>query len=153
MLALQKLIAEHCSGIETIGCNSHLFNLCGNHYTSSDLKLKVNSVQNFMKAHHFTVASLKKFKAKMPILPGTTRWNSQIDSFLNFKENHAHYLNIVREMKSRGSDKKAEKKLDVILDILKDNGFYDNLGETIKILEPICKALDNVSNTDTGTLQ
>lgn len=118
MAALQQLIAKNYPELITIGCNSHLFNLLGCNFTPADLKKDINFVQNFMKSHHFTVAALKKRKCSMPVLPGNTRWNSQIDSFLNYMKNYTDYLSIAREMKSRGTDKKTKEKLDRILKVL-----------------------------------
>lgn len=144
MSALHKLIRQNYPEIETIGCNAHLFNLLGNHFTPSDLKAQINAVQSFMKSHHFTMASLKNRKANMPVLPGCTRWNSQIDSFINYKNNHADYLNVAREIKKNSLDKKTGEKLDKVLNILKDTYVYDCVESSVKILEPICRALDGV---------
>ena len=83
MVALKQLITQKYPTMEAIACAPHLFNLLGKKFTPVPLQEKVTFVQTFMKGHHFTVAALKKRKAKMPVLPGNTRWNSQIDSFLN----------------------------------------------------------------------
>jgi hypothetical protein len=73
------------------GCNSHLLNLLGSYFTPEYIQEKVSVVQKFMRNHHYLSATLLEVGAKRPVLPGTTRWNSQIDSFLNYCENHAKY--------------------------------------------------------------
>lgn len=143
MMALQNLMKLNYPEIESYGCNAHLFNLIGRHFTPSDLQKNVNDVQVYIRNHHFTMAALKDLKANSPILPGTTRWNSQIDSFLNYKENQPNYLRIVRTIEK---PKKTEdnEKLKQITSILNDPNIYSELDATIKVLKPVCIALDMV---------
>jgi hypothetical protein len=150
MRALHKLILQKYPDIETIGCNPHLFNLLGKHFTPDNLKNEINCVQKFMKNHHYTVAAMKDRNTNLPILPGSTRWNSQIDSFMNYKDNHADYLHIARDMKAKDVDKKTGEQLEKVLDVLKSTDIYDSVESTINILEPICRALDAVGLVDTG---
>jgi hypothetical protein len=128
------------------GCNSHLLNLLGNYFTPEDIQEKVSLVQKFMRNHHYLSASLVEMGAKRPILPGTTRWNSQIDSFLNYCENHAKYLEVSRnyEVQIQKGKKEDRDKLQSILDILNSSEFYDSVKRLIGVLKPICIALDKV---------
>lgn len=148
MGALRQKIKESYPKIEVIGCNSHLLNLCGSYFTPTAIREKVNDVQVFMKNHHYTIAALKERKANLPVLPGTARWNSQIDSFLNYIKNQPTYLNITRDMKKKSKlDKKTDTKLNEMLKILNDNDVFAEVESCVEILKPICIALDAVSLT------
>ena len=70
------------------GCNSHLLNLIGRDMTPSELKTKVVKVQTYFRNHHYESASLAEKHGTRPILPGDTRWNSEIDAFDYFIKNH-----------------------------------------------------------------
>ncbi|OXA54248.1 hypothetical protein Fcan01_11874 [Folsomia candida] len=126
MIALRQIIKQNFPEIETVGCNSNLLTQCGSHFTPVEIKLKVNEV-----------------KAN---LPGSTRWNSQIESFLNYVKNHGNYLSIVRDLTKRQNDKHMMTKLKNILEILNDSDLFNNIESCIAILQPFCIALDADKN-------
>jgi len=96
-----------------------------------------------MRNHHFTCAAMKKNKALRPVLPGSTCWNSPIDGFIIYCENHAKYLEIVRQI-SLPNDAGGKRKLQEVLAVLNDATVYEELHGTIKLLSPVCAALDKV---------
>ena len=63
------------------GCNSHLLNLVGQSFTPTQLKGRVVKVQSYFRNTHFASASLLEKRGRRPVMPGDTRWNSQIDCF------------------------------------------------------------------------
>jgi hypothetical protein len=146
MTALQKQVRDKCPGCESYGCNCHLCNLLGKHFTPSDLQQDVNKVQVYMKNHHFTVAMLKELKAKQPVLPGTTRWNAQMDSFLNYLENQPNYLTVIRKMREPDGSKE-KTKFQEIKAILNDSELYSKVEKAVKTLKQIGVALDKVNFT------
>lgn len=60
------------------GCNTHLLNLIGRDMSKVELTDKIKSVQRFFRNHHFESSSLKLMKGLRPVLPGDTRWNSNV---------------------------------------------------------------------------
>jgi hypothetical protein len=143
MLSLQHKINETYEDVEAYGCNAHPMNNLGKHFTPSEIKSDINEVQVYMKNHKFTVGSLKEMKANLPVLAGTTRWNSQLDCFLNYLENQANYLKIARKIDKPSGDKER-KKLESVLTILNNSELYSKLDTTVKLLQPIAVALDKV---------
>jgi len=142
---MQRLVTDKYPDIISYGCNAHLFNLLGVKFTDQDLQDKVTFVQKFMKYHHFTSAEIEISGAKRPIIPGTTRWNSQLDCFSNYQHNHAKYLGIIRKMKTPSSQD-DKNKLARVKSILDDPKVYEDIESTLKTLKPIAVCLDIVRN-------
>lgn len=139
---MQALVKTNYQNLEAYGCNAHLFDLLGKHFTPSDLQNDAGEVQKYFRNHHKPSALLKEEHGKRPVLPATTRWNSQIDSFKNYCDNHATYLKIERKLQPTNT--KDEAKLDKIRSTLNDAGIYRKLKDCISIMDPICIALDQV---------
>lgn len=154
MKSLQELVKTNFPNMEAYGCNAHLKNLLGDKFTPADLKTAVNTVQVYIRGHHATGQALKDLKGLRPVLPGSTRWNSQIDSFINYCQNHSKYLEIVRNLKTKTGSEVT--KLAEIKKILQNPLIYEQLEEVIKTLEPICVGLDKVNSvkySGTGTIR
>lgn len=143
MTAMQTLIRKDYPHMEVYGCNAHLFNLIGEKFTDKDLAEKIRHVQTYIRNHHFTSGRLDEMGGKRPVLPGTTRWNSQIDSFLNYLENHSKYLGIVREL-CKDKDHRGKESFQKLKEVVEDNSVYNNVEDAVKLLQPICVALDEV---------
>jgi len=141
MSAMQSLVKKDYPALEAYGCNAHLFNLLGKRFTPQDTQDKVEVVQKFMKNHHIPSSELKALKGNRPVISTSTRWNSQLDSFSNYQDNHAKYLEIVRKMK-KPIGKADQIKLDSISQILNDSSVYAKVTEAISVLKPISIALD-----------
>lgn len=146
MVVMQNLVKQKYPEMEAYGCNAHLFNLLGQKFTPKDLMEKVSFVQNYMRNHHKPSAMLKELKGNRPAKPGDTRWNSQIDGFKNYCQNHTKYLEIARNLTPTTANDKHQ--LVKLREMLNDSNIYDDLKSTISVLEPISKSLDKVS---TGT--
>jgi len=145
MTSLHDLCKKQRPELFVYGCNSHLLNLIGRHFTPDDVKEKVSDVHKFMK-NHFLSASLLEVGANRPVLPGTTRWNSEVDSFLNYCQNQTKYLEVARKYEeSMPKGKRLEKKnLKNVLSILNSSKFYDSVKRVVTVLKPVCMALDKV---------
>jgi hypothetical protein len=96
MKAMHKMVGEKFVGIKVFGCNAHLLDLLGEKLTSKRLQEASSIVQAFMKNHHVTSGCLKEMNALCPVMPNSTRWNSQMDSFANYMINHTKYLDVMR---------------------------------------------------------
>jgi len=147
MQSLQELCRKQRPELFVYGCNAHLLNLIGKHFTPDDVKDKVITVQKFMRNHHFLSASLMEMGVNRPVLPGTTRWNSEIDSFLSYCKNQTKYLEVTRKYETNIQNaKKTDKEhLKQVMAILNSSSFYDSVRRIIAILKPVCLALDKVS--------
>jgi len=146
MILMHDIIREKIPGIIAYGCNSHLLNLLGDHFTPKDLISKLVKVQKYIRCHTFTAAKLTAVGGLRPVLPGSTRWNSQIDCCKNFISNHGKYLDVIRQSMENAKNKQdSEKELEVYA-YLRDNTVYDRVNDTIKVLEPISFSLDRVRN-------
>ncbi|XP_035713088.1 uncharacterized protein LOC118437806 [Folsomia candida] len=143
MTAMQTLIRKDYPHMEVYGCNAHLFNLIGEKFTDKDLAEKIRHVQTYIRNHHFTSGRLDEMGGKRPVLPRTTRWNSQIDSFLNYLENHSKYLGIVREL-CKDKDHRGKESFQKLKEVVEDNSVYNNVEDAVKLLQPICVALDEM---------
>jgi hypothetical protein len=130
-------------GIEVYEFNAHLLNLLGEKFTSKPLQEAISFVQAFMKNHHFTSGCLKEMNALRPVMPNSTRWNSQMDSFANYKINHTKYLDVMRRYKS--NDGKDKDKCEKIMKILEDPNVYSEVSSALEVLQPISLALDKVN--------
>lgn len=126
------------------GCNSHLLNLVGVKLTPAELKDRIVKVQSYFRSHTFEGQALKAMSGLRPVLPGDTRWNSQMDCFENYQKNHTKYLDI-----SRMRDASIDTD---IMETLVDSTIYDDLTVVLEVLKPIAVALDRVSfNKFAGT--
>jgi hypothetical protein len=144
MTRMQSICSAAYPNLLIFGCNAHLFNLLGSYFTPKDAAENVTRVQKFMRGHQFSSAALKKLKSNRPVLPSTTRWNSQIDSFKNFLDNQGDYLRILREMKvSLGASDTS--KIEEIIQIIRGFSLSEVIEKTMEVLEPISIALDKVS--------
>lgn len=136
MEATRSLLKKDLPNILTYGCNSHLFNLTGKKRTPEDLKIQIVQVQKYFRNHDFASACLKKLNGLRPVVPGDTRWNSQLDCFRCYVANQAKYLEISR---------KDEKIPAEIKSTLENPKTFENLTSALAVLEPIGKSLDTVS--------
>jgi hypothetical protein len=156
MTSMRTKIQDNYPHMIVLGCNSHYLNNLGNHFTPEDIKKQVQKVHTYIRSHHFTSACLKQLEINRPVLPGATRWNSQIDSFLSYTHNQLEYVKILREYKKTCSKKEGDRKmtqaesdkLQEIQDIVSNNDLFDQIKDIIKALTPICTALDLVSKFD-----
>lgn len=143
MKALQNLVRRNLPDMEAYGCNPHLMNLLGEKFTPDDLKFSVNLVQNYFRNHQTLSAGLKDLGGLRPVLPTSTRWNSQIDAFLNYLQNQPKYLELIRKRKTTG--KVEQEKLVEIKSILGNQEKYEEIEQCVNILKPICTSLDKVT--------
>jgi hypothetical protein len=137
MQKMRNSMIEHFPGMYFYGCNSHLLNLVGQDFTPKDIMQRVVKVQNYFRQHHFESGSLTLLKGTRPVVPGDTRWNSQIECFESFVKNHAKYLEVSR-------DSKCKMTVDV-KSTLEDIGFFKEVEGVVKKLKPVQIALDKVS--------
>ena len=142
MKALQKKVKEKFPDLEAYGCESHLYNLLGAHFTPLELKEAVSFVQAFFRNRQMAGMELKSLEGRRPVMPCSTRWNSEIDSFINFKDNAGKYLQIIRNSSPKTKDDK--EKFEKVRKIVSDDDLFVLLEETLQNLTPICKALDKV---------
>lgn len=150
MLALHELVKTKYPHMHAYGCNPHLMNLVGKYYLPEETQEKVQFVHKYFRNHDKARAFLKEKGGGRPILPNSTRWNSQIDSFKNFCKNQHLYLEISRQLEAHNS--KDKEKLDQLNKILNDPDVYPKVKRTFEILEPISIQLDQVSPVfDSGT--
>jgi hypothetical protein len=93
-------------------------------------------VQKYFRNHDIPAAMLKKLNGTRPVLPGDTRWNSQLDCFRSYSKNQAKYLEISR---------RAECKVpENIYAVLTDNSIFERVQRALQTLEPIAVGLDQV---------
>lgn len=145
MELMRKKLRNSSPDLHVYGCNAHLLNLVGKHYTPADLQAKVATVHNYMRNHHFTAASLKELKVNRPVLAGETRWNSQLDMFNSYVNNHTDYLRVIRKFTATQKRNSKEQAKDLeISNILNDPTVYERLAKDIKLLFPIAVWLDKV---------
>lgn len=136
MIAMRRELVARNPKMIAYGCNSHLLNLVGRHMTPDELKEQVVSVQKYFRNHDIPAALLKKLLGTRPVLPGDTRWNSQLDCFRSYAKNQAKYLEI-----SRRSECKVPGN---IFTILTDNSIFEKVQRALRTLEPIAVGLDQV---------
>lgn len=141
MRCLRRIVAEKYPHFFVFGCNTHLLNLIGKDLTDKPLMENVLAVQKYFKNHTVESECLKKLKGKRPVLPADTRWNSQVDVFKNYVENHTKYLEIARDRKSSLFGKNDND----INKILLDGTIYGSVSTAIQKLEPIALFLDQVN--------
>jgi hypothetical protein len=145
MTSLRNIMSSRFPELRSYGCNSHLLNLLGDKFTPDELIDQVISVQKHIRSHCFTSACLRTFKGLRPVLPSSTRWNSQIECCTNFLTNHGKYLDVMRESMKQTKSKAEMTKDENVYQILRNNQVYDDVKELVQVLSPIRSALDLVS--------
>jgi hypothetical protein len=135
MEAMRKRLQEAYPEIICYGCNSHLCNLCGKKLTPTELKDKIVDVQKYFRNHDFASGALIKLKGLRPVIPGDTRWNSQLDCFRCYLKNQAKYLEISR---------RDNLMPETIKQTLGDPTIFTQLEGALNVLEPIGISLDVV---------
>jgi hypothetical protein len=140
MNLLRNELHKQNSELFVYGCNTHLLNLIGRDMSKIDLTETIKSVQRYFRNHHFESSSLKLLKGLRPVLPGDTRWNSQIAMFENYEKNHATYLQVSRKPDS-GIDRNSD-----IFRILNDGNVFTEVSRMIRKLAPIKASLNKVSS-------
>lgn len=138
MKAMRHQIQNKRKQLMTYGCNAHVFNLFGQDITDEDTVQRVVAIQKYFRNHHFESGTLKQLKGRRPILPATTRWNSQIDCLENYKQNHSKYLEISR-MENAGI-----KKDKGLISAIEDPTLYSRVTELHQLIKPIATNLDRV---------
>ncbi|ODM96995.1 putative AC9 transposase, partial [Orchesella cincta] len=130
-------VTDNCNSSRHIrfGCNAHYLNLVGQKVIPHDKIDNIVKIQKYFKNHHFQSAALSAAKGKRPVLPGLTRWNSQIDCIENYIENHAIYLDLAR---------KNPRKFDSsITQMINDFSLYTAAEKLKSLAKPIAVALDS----------
>jgi hypothetical protein len=145
MQSLRSIMMSRFPGLQAYGCNSHLLNLLGEKFTPKQLIEQVVRVQKHIRSHSFTSALLRKLKGLRPIIPSSTRWNSQIDCCENFLTNHTKYLDVMRESMKQPKSKSDQTKDEDVYQILRNNQTFDEITDLIQVLNPIRSGLDFVS--------
>ncbi|ODM88728.1 hypothetical protein Ocin01_17954 [Orchesella cincta] len=137
MLSLRNKLHESHPDIFVFGCNAHYLNLVGQKVIPHDKIDNIVKIQKYFKNHHFQSAALSAAKGKRPVLPGLTRWNSQIDCIENYIENHAIYLDL--RVKIRKFDNN-------ITQMINDFSLYTAAEKLKSLAKPIAVALDKVQS-------
>jgi len=138
MNSMRRQFAQKYPEINVFGCESHIFNLLGQDLTPPDLIKNVVSVQKFFRSHHFESAALKNLGGSRPVLPGRTRWSSQLDTLRSFNMNQTKYLEVSRMQKSN-----FKKSSDLLL-FLNQSNVYEQVESALKLMEPVAISLDIV---------
>jgi hypothetical protein len=105
MESMKRIIKAKYPELIVYGCNSHLLNLVGKSLTPENMKSKVVTVQSYFRNNDYERARLSELKGLIPVLPGDTRWNSQLDCFESYIKNQTKYLEISRETRCKMPEK------------------------------------------------
>lgn len=136
MKSLRSIISNRRPEVIAYGCTSHYLNSVGRKITPAAKIEDVIKVQRYFKSHHHASAALAERNGNRPVLPGSTRWNSQMDCLENFKQNHANYLAIARQF--------PEKFDPEILQLIKSSSIYDDAEGCLQQAKPVAVSLDKV---------
>lgn len=139
MVKMRELLNESHPKIETYGCSAHYLNLLGNDVTVSSVVGHVNNINKYFRNHHIPNALLSQQVGSIkPVLPGATRWNSQIDCLKSYVTNRTYMLLICNNDEN---DISAD-----ITKLINDVNIYRNVKHHIDQLHPISAALDRAQS-------
>lgn len=80
MVKMRQLLMETNPTLHAYGCAAHYMNLLGNDITVSAIINNVVEISKYFRNHHVPAALLQDVPGSIkPILPASTRWNSQLD--------------------------------------------------------------------------
>lgn len=143
--SVMKNMREHANknlnGVHTYGCVAHILNLCGQEMTDNNLIENIIKIQKFFRNHHYESAALLEYNGTRPLIPGKTRWNSQLDTLESYTKNHLIYLRIARDVKSNII------KNEELVKILNDGNVYSAVANQLANLKPVAVALDKVTTS------
>jgi hypothetical protein len=131
-------------GIFVYGCSAHWLQLLGKDCSTPAITKHIILVQKFFRNHHKPQAWLSEKGGKKPILPGDTRWNSELDCIQNFLSNRCHYQKIIQ-------DYDKEYSFDqVVVDKVNAYALCKNAMNMVEQLKPIASALDKCQSDGTS---
>ena len=141
MEAMRNKLYEMDNSLITYGCSSHLLNLLGQDVTPQKIINTVIDVSKYFRNHHTPGALLSEFSnqgAVKPQIPGSTRWNSQLECIKIFNKNRPFYLMI---------NAQHEEILEPrIISIINNTGLTSQAKYLQEQLEPIYIALNTLQS-------
>ena len=117
-------------------CHAHLLNLVGEKLTPNNLTESIVKVQKYFRNHHYPAAALKQMQGRRPVIPGKTRWNSQMDCYDSFLQNR-HVYAAIAESDPDPVDEEISAILDNSISVLEAKA-------VLRLLKPVAVALDRV---------
>lgn len=143
MDAMKRKLKEIDPKLITVGCSSHHLNLLGADCTNNTIAKNVVEVNKYFRNHHKPNSLLNHFPGSVkPILPGATRWNSQIDCFRSFVTNRPHMCAIVND-----DNNNIETR---IANLVNNIALISEVKHQISQLQPIAVALDRAQSDTCG---
>lgn len=130
------------------GCASHYLNLLGEDICKTpninSILKQITEVSKYFRNHHVAKGYLSSMKgSRIPQIPATTRWNSQLDCLKIFMINKEYYSKIAEDYED-DIDNNISKTMQNI-------GLMKEVKHLIKQLEPIGIALDRLQG-DNSTI-
>lgn len=148
MTKLQGLVMSENPRLSAYGCNAHLLNLVGQKYTDDTLQGNVVTIQTYFRNHQKAWALVSRFGGNRPVLPASTRWNSQIDCYKNLCVNQSKYLDAILALESDKNfdhgGARGKEKFASVAALVKNFQFFDDVRDAVSELEPIASCLDKV---------
>jgi hypothetical protein len=135
MVKMRELLKQTHSHIQTYGCSSHYLNLLGADITVTSVVNQVNTINKYFRNHHIPNALLNEHaEAVKPVIPGATRWNSQIDCLRSYVTNRP-FMMLICNNDDNDIDGNTTK-------LVNDMNLYKNVKHHIEQLQLISVALD-----------
>ena len=141
---MRKALKEEDDSLVVYGCSAHWLNLLGQDVTPRSVMKHVVEIQKYFRNHHKPNAWLSECdNSRKPIIPGDTRWKSQLNSLDSYTHNRPHFMKIVQDH-GDDMDKNIVKKI-------MDNSLFKNARDLAERLRPIAIALD-ICQSDSSSL-
>lgn len=144
MVAMRKQLTENYPDIVAYGCSAHYMNLLEEKVNNKQVMSQVVHVQKYFRNHHRAHGKLKEKGGNRPIIPGETRWNSQVDCLQSFLNNLPFYMAIRSESAIAGDnivDTITASKIDNVMIRIEASNL-------LKVLKKFGVALDKLQSDD-----
>ena len=101
IVKMREIVNRKHGHITVYGCSSHYLNLFGSEITVTAIINQVVEVSKYFRNHHVPNSLLAAYKDSVkPVLPGATRWNSQVDCLKSYVRNRPFLMSICSDTDS-----------------------------------------------------